>query len=78
MNKATEQKKKNLSITLQELSKDVSAEMKAQAELKYGVGRSTINDYLKGNIGNIPTAEALVNFFRRKVISLSPDTANRA
>lgn len=74
MKQATDLKKKNLSESLQELSKDVTAKMKAEAELKYDLGRSTINDYLKGNIGNLPTAEALCTFFRKKVISIEPQS----
>jgi len=70
MKQTIDVKKKLLAEGLQELAKDVTVPMKVEAEGKFGLGRTTINDYLKGDVRNIPTGQALVKLFRKRIIEL--------
>lgn len=60
-------KKDNLIKSLQDIAHQVSGSDKLKAANELQLSVATIYNYLKGEVSNIPTAEAILNFLRKEV-----------
>ena len=63
MQKSIEQKKKDVGAKLKRAAKKVTEQDKAECRAATGVGITTINRYLKGDVALLPVGESLLNFF---------------
>lgn len=63
-----ELKKEMLSRSLQDIAADVTEKDKALAVYTLDVSLSTINKYLKGEVGNMATADALHQLFKAELL----------